>query len=397
MYYDYRVSEQEIYILALIRTIEYRDQLKKQTIKAKSVLDNILNEEKKLIDRLNIFKENYENFYENYKSVLTLYSEKNKTNKLLDNFEKANYFGQAINQSEEEYLKHIRPDAYYHYEEENIKHQRKYGNKAYKEIVFHNRASTNTPKNIIEENINIINQKFYYDYKNEQYLAHKQYLEAEEARITNDRRNAEENFKKLEEDTKKSKLDLDIMIRLRKLNDEISETYGPQNCIDEALLIDHVKIDQKNRLINETYTTTKFNADTAKDHSQFIQYSQLENEKINLKVHEIKLKLRYLKLTRVTKRIQEIVTGREEFDQQQIAYIYEQKKKNLEENKNKRIDVMSKKVQELEMEIEKKDRENEEFKLKYSKLSEEVALKEQINQLDTDEKSFSDDGKKGAK
>ena len=397
LYYDYRVAEQEIYILALIRTLEYREQLKCQTAKAKKDLENISVEEKKLTERLNIFKENYENFYDNYKSVMAIYSEKNKNNKMLENFEKSNFFGITLNPTEEEYLKKIRMDPYYHVEEENLKHQRKYGSKPYKQIFNQSKSNVNTQKHVIEENLNIINQKYYFDYKNDQYLAHKQFLEAEESKILNERRNAEENFKKLEEDTKKSKLNIDFMIRLRKVNDEIAEISGPQNYIDEALLIDHVKIDQKNRIINETYATTKLNSDTSKDHNKFIQFLELENARIKLKIHEIKLKMRYLKLTRVTKRIQEIVTGREEFDQQQIALMYDQKRKNLEENKNKRVETMIKKVQELENEIDKKERENEEFKVKYVKLSEEVVLKEQINQLDTDEKIYSDDGKKGTK
>jgi hypothetical protein len=117
----------------------------------------------------------------------------------------------------------------------------------------------------------------------------------------------------------------------------------------------------------------------------------LDYERINLEKHEIELKLRYLKLTRVTKKIQEIVTGREDIDQGQILNIYDQKKKNLEENKKKRELIMDKKIKELSSEIDKKTKENVEFKLKLNKLSENVNLKEQIIMLDNEDKDADND------
>jgi hypothetical protein len=126
---------------------------------------------------------------------------------------------------------------------------------------------------------------------------------------------------------------------------------------------------------------TKVNA-----HKEIESYMNLDYERINLEKHEIELKLRYLKLTRVTKKIQEIVTGREDIDQGQIINIYDQKKKNLEENKKKRELIMDKKIKELSSEIDKKTRENIEFKLKLNKLSENVNLKEQIIMLDSEDK-----------
>jgi hypothetical protein len=117
----------------------------------------------------------------------------------------------------------------------------------------------------------------------------------------------------------------------------------------------------------------------------------LDYQRINLEKHEIELKLRYLKLTRVTKKIQEIVTGREDIDQGQILNIYDQKKKNLEENKKKRELIMDKKIKELSSEIDKKTKENVEFKLKLNKLSENVNLKEQIIMLDNEDKDADND------
>lgn len=131
---------------------------------------------------------------------------------------------------------------------------------------------------------------------------------------------------------------------------------------------------------------TKVNA-----HKEIESYMNLDYERINLEKHEIELKLRYLKLTRVTKKIQEIVTGREDIDQGQIINIYDQKKKNLEENKKKRELIMDKKIKELTSEIEKKTRENIEFKLKQNKLEENVNLKEQIIMLDSEDKDADQD------
>ena len=75
---------------------------------------------------------------------------------------------------------------------------------------------------------------------------------------------------------------------------------------------------------------------TNKDHTQMKQYLTLENELLQVLTMDITLKMKYLKLTRVTKKIQEVVTGKEEVNQQQIAKLYEDKKRNLEENTTKK-------------------------------------------------------------
>lgn len=127
---------------------------------------------------------------------------------------------------------------------------------------------------------------------------------------------------------------------------------------------------------------------TAKDHKEIENYLNMECQLINLTKHQIELKLRYLKLTRVTKKIQEIVTGREEINQDQLTLVYEQKKKNLEVNKIKRFSTLQSKLQELKSEIEKKKKENYEFTLKLTKLAESVQLKKQIILLDEDDKNL---------
>lgn len=91
-----------------------------------------------------------------------------------------------------------------------------------------------------------------------------------------------------------------------------------------------------------------------------------------------------MKLTRVTKKIQEIVTGREEINQEHIVKAYDQKKKNLEENKKKRLKDIEDNLEKMKKEIERKKAENISFSQKYDKLTEDVKLKETIVNLDRD-------------
>lgn len=184
----------------------------------------------------------------------------------------------------------------------------------------------------------------------------------------------------------KSKLNFDMLIKIKKGQDEITDENGPQEHIDESILIDHTKIENLNNLINNVYFYQDQSLNKVNDHKDIESYLNLDLEKINLEKHEIDLKLRYLKLTRVTKKIQEVVTGREDIDQQQISNIYDQKKKNLDENKKKREFIMEKKLFELRSEIEKKKKENLEFSFKLKNLEENVNLKEQIIILDSEDK-----------
>ena len=60
--------------------------------------------------------------------------------------------------------------------------------------------------------------------------------------------------------------------------------------------------------------------DKAKDHQQIKDILNLELIRSQLNKHDTELKNRYLKLTRVTKKIQEIVTGREQINQE-VRYL----------------------------------------------------------------------------
>ena len=215
---------------------------------------------------------------------------------------------------------------------------------------------------------------------------HRNYLINEFNNKTAIKQEAEKEYFSLEEELKKTKLNYDILIKIKKGQDEITDDRGPQEHIDECILLDHSKIENLNKQINNVYYYERLSLEKVKDHKEIENYMNLDYENIFLEKHEIELKLRYLKLTRVTKKIQEIVTGREDIDQQQIVNIYDQKKKNLEENKKKRELILEKKIFELSSEIDKKKRENLEFSIKFKKLSENVNLKEQIIMLDSEDK-----------
>lgn len=218
--------------------------------------------------------------------------------------------------------------------------------------------------------------------------SHYNYLKNDLYVLSNNRDQSETEYTELNLELEKSKMNFDLIIRLKKGQDEITDEHGPQAYIEESLLIDKPSIEILNDNINSVYQTKVAYLNTAKDHKEIANLLQLENMKTELTKHQIELKLRYLKLTRVTKKIQEIVTGREEIDQQQILLIYDQKKRNLEDNKNKRIETMQAKLEEIKTEIEKKKKENLDFTMKLSKLHEDVSLKEQIILLDSDEKGY---------
>ena len=113
--------------------------------------------------------------------------------------------------------------------------------------------------------------------------------------------------------------------------------------------------------------------------------NSLDLSLINLRKFDTDLKSRYLKLTRITKKIQDIVTGREESNKDKLIKDFDEKKKNLEENKNTRIKEQDSKLNKLKLEIDKKRYENELFAKKYEKLKEDVKRKETMVALGKDD------------
>lgn len=188
-----------------------------------------------------------------------------------------------------------------------------------------------------------------------------------------------------EEEEKKYKLNFDILIKIKRAQDEITDINGPQNYINQALLIDKFQIDQiLNKKIDDLYTQYESNRERCDLNLDLENENKLDLAFINLRKYDIELKSRYLKLTRVTKKIQEIVTGREEVNQDHLIKAYEQKKKNLDEGKKKRLKDIDEGIEKLKKEIEKKKLENYSFSLKFNKLNEDVKLKETIVNLDKD-------------
>lgn len=188
-----------------------------------------------------------------------------------------------------------------------------------------------------------------------------------------------------EEEEKKYKLNFDILIKIKRAQDEITDINGPQNYINQALLIDKFQIDQiLNKKIDDLYTQYESNRERCDLNLDLENENKLDLAFINLRKYDIELKSRYLKLTRVTKKIQEIVTGREEVNQDHLIKAYEQKKKNLDEGKKKRLKDIDEGIDKLKKEIEKKKLENYSFSLKFNKLNEDVKLKETIVNLDKD-------------
>ena len=80
------------------------------------------------------------------------------------------------------------------------------------------------------------------------------------------------------------------------------------------------KIAELNDELQKYYKMKMDSERTNKDHTQMKQYLTLENELLQVLTMDITLKMKYLKLTRVTKKIQEVVTGKEEINQAQIAF-----------------------------------------------------------------------------
>lgn len=160
LYYDYKITEQEIYILTMIRTMEYRQEIMekksetdKKLIEAKEKLSHILKLKEIFLKSKNRFVINY---IENQTDKLKINQKtiENIEKTLFENVDLSNFLLIFSAQTEKEYLHLIRNDPYYFYEKDNIKQIKKYGNKPYKEI-------TKTVKGL-ENDINNINYRYYY-------------------------------------------------------------------------------------------------------------------------------------------------------------------------------------------------------------------------------------------
>jgi hypothetical protein len=390
---DYLIWQQETYILSLLRTLNNKEDLKKLHF-MKSEEFKKATEKKHSFENIKFnFDEAYTSFKRRYEDVYALYNEKNK-NKVLEN---KFLFDMGYQETDEDkiYLERIRSDPFYFPEKDKLKNSKKFGTKAYKEL-----KSTNNE-------VNIINQKFYYEYKNEQINEHKNYVDKTYQNYEEEYKLAEEEFKKIDEELKKAKMNIDILVKIKKCQDEISDETGPQATIDDSILIESSDIQLLNKDINSLYRKKLVNESKNKNHNDIQSYEELDYQKINLKQYEYKLKSRYLKLTRVTKKIQEIVTEKTdklnsgtlikpEVENEKLINIYDGKKRSLAASKMKREAAMIEKLKALRKEIEKKKRDNREFIVKIQRLRENVDSKTQILNLD-DHKPFDDTVKNSKK
>ena len=196
--------------------------------------------------------------------------------------------------------------------------------------------------------------------------------------------NLDKIYQQSEREDKKLKLNFDILIKIKRSQDEITDKKGPQAYVDQALLIDKFTISRINDEIVKKYNILQDKKEICADNKGAETENSLDLAFINLRKYDLELKSRYLKLTRVTKKIQEIVTGREEINQDHIFKSYEQKKKNLEENKKKRLKDIEDNLEKIKKEIDLKNAENILFKQKYLKLKEDVDIKQTIVDLDKD-------------
>lgn len=154
LFYDYRVTEQELYILALLKTMEFREEIKNKTAEMKSKFTKAKDDEEKMNQIKQEFESNLSSFNSKYQKYLELYSEKNKNNKMLETLERSLFENFELNTQDKEYLQKIRTDPFYFVEREKVRNVKKYGNKAYKEIKTVQRSNQ-------EENVGIINNKYY--------------------------------------------------------------------------------------------------------------------------------------------------------------------------------------------------------------------------------------------
>ena len=180
----------------------------------------------------------------------------------------------------------------------------------------------------------------------------------------------------------------------QQTQEELNSTLGIP--IENSLLVDINNINDLNQEIQESFNKKMSAQKLNKDHTQMKQYLTLENELLQVLSMDITLKMKYLKLTRVTKKIQEVVTGKEEINQAQIAKLYEDKKRNLEENTQKRIATLDQKLREIRSDIRKKEEENSAFEVKLRNLTDDVEKTKQIIELDSqiDGENYGEDGKK---
>ena len=429
LHYDSVICEQEIYILSLMSLLNRREAIKKEKKKSETQLKETNDEEEKLI----IQNEHFDNSIKRIKEIYSGGDDKAGAAKEGPKM--------PIN-SNDEFLQKIRNDPYYSFEKTRLENIRHYGDKEYKEVQINPEAKD---QNKQLENKRINDLKYYCDYKKKQFDRHKNYINNQLLNIHNKSQEYTHIFDDTLKLMEKLKLNFSLMIKMKRGQDEVTddvfmereekaeepaldnegldenmegnEEEQQENIIPEqeevinqeeliqkqqemeiyeslkrtsgvpvenSMLIDRDLINDLNNELQKYYQMKMESERTNKDHTQMKQYLTLENELLQVLTMDITLKMKYLKLTRVTKKIQEVVTGKEEINQAQIAKLYEDKKRNLEENTSKRIATLDKKYREINNDIKKKVEENHQFNIKLNYLKDDVVKTQQIIDLDED-------------
>ena len=441
LHYDSIICEQEIYILSLMSLLNKREAIKKEKEKCDSELKEAKNEEEKLKMQTELF----ENSVKRMKDIYSGGEDKAGAGKEGPKM--------PIN-ANDEFLQKIRNDPYYSYEKTRLENIRHYGDKDYKEVQINPEAKD---QNKQIENKRINDFKYYCDYKKKQFERHKNFINNKYSKLHQKSEEYSHLFDNTLNMMEKLKLNFSLMIKMKRGQDEVTddvfmekeekveEPIAENEALDEnmegneedqqeniipeeeeivnqeelnrqqeeqqmyellkrtsgvpvenSMLIDRELINDLNKELQKYYKMKMESERTNKDHTQMKQYLTLENELLQVLTMDITLKMKYLKLTRVTKKIQEVVTGKEEINQAQIAKLYEDKKRNLEENTSKRIATLDKKYREINNDIKKKVEENHAFNIKLNYLNEDVVKTQQIIDLDEDVQRSNEIGGYGA-
>ena len=129
LYYDYKITEQEMYVLSLLRIQEYRASIK---VKSKEV-SKIINEKKAQKENFekvkNIFEENINEFNQRLVDIEQRFAEKNKIK-----FDDFMIDQEEFTKEEKDLLKEIRLDPFYFEIKKRLKNNKKHGNKKYQEF-----------------------------------------------------------------------------------------------------------------------------------------------------------------------------------------------------------------------------------------------------------------------
>jgi hypothetical protein len=155
LYYDYKIAEQELCILALLRTMDYRSEIKSKAHSVQDKYEKLREIEELIRKNKEHFETSYNRLGEKKKEIEEKFVFFNKAPaKALDQLEKSLVDGLSeLTPNEKEVLYKIRNDPMFFVEREKIKNMKKYANKGYKEI-------KNTTKSN-DENLNLINRRYF--------------------------------------------------------------------------------------------------------------------------------------------------------------------------------------------------------------------------------------------